>query len=197
MREIGRALALDPGHDGAMETLVGLLTHPPASMPPEVAYQMKRSQADHHRHTARIGIVAYASMIAYVPLLAWIGVRQSGWVIAFYALAALCCGVSFWTSRQRNPPQAAIALAMVASQAMFLCTWPVFGPLVLLPILLVANTIAFAIQFAGRHDGFAACADTEPPLFPAANFDYGYIVLFSIQYDRTSVDRRLVQAPCV
>ena len=150
MRAVGRALALNPDHQGAMDALVAMMTTPPQETPPEVALQMERSVAAQRRQTAVIGTVVNLSLLLFLPLLLWIGVRDVLPLVFFYVLAMACAAVSFVASRRRRPGLTASWVVMVLSMVMYACVWPMFGPLVLLPTIMVANTTAFAIQFERR-----------------------------------------------
>jgi serine/threonine-protein kinase len=59
MREVGRALALDPQNESALRTLVSLLTEPPREIPPEARAEMEESAHVQSRLAARIGGVGY------------------------------------------------------------------------------------------------------------------------------------------
>jgi serine/threonine-protein kinase len=149
MQEVGRALALDPDSETAMETLVALLNAPPKVMPPEVKLEMERARADANRRTSRFGALVYAGTVLATPLTYWIGVRDASMLVPFCILGGLAAGLSLWSSRLRRASPRVVLSVMVLSSAMFAMTGLVAGPLVLVPTIIVANTVAFAIHTSG------------------------------------------------
>lgn len=149
MREVGRALALDPDSESAMDTLVTLLRAPPTVTPPEVERQIERAAAEANRRTSRFGAMVYAGTLLATPIMFWIGVKETTMLVPFCLLGALSAGLSVVSSRLRRPNTWLVTLVMVMSSAMFAVTGLVAGPLVLVPTVIVANTVAFAIHTSG------------------------------------------------
>ena len=168
MREIGRALALDPSEETALTAMMRLLTTPPREVPPEVREEMQRSSHDQNRVTGRIGAVAYASLFLYLPVLLWLGVRDPVPLVVLYVAAALTTGVSVWVVRQRRPPVAGVLLAMILSNVAFGATTAFYGPLMLVPPIAVANTISFAIHLDRWHRWLAVGCGCLVLLVPMA-----------------------------
>jgi serine/threonine-protein kinase len=146
MREAGRALALDPSNEQAMEAMMRLFAQPPKALPPEIASRIDDGLAVQTRRTGRLGAIAFASLFLYLPLLAWIGVRDWAAVGAFYLLATISGVVSFWTATRPKPGNAHIALTMLLSQATFSATSIFFGPLLVMPLAVALSTVLFAIH---------------------------------------------------
>ena len=144
MRELGRALALDPSNEEAVLTMVQLLTEPPDELPPEVSTELER--ADRHK-TRRVGFlaaVAYFSLLLYLPLLLWIGIREPLPVVIFYGAAILSMVVSGWTALQSEPPPSIGLVVALLSSFAFACAFTFFGVFVLVPAMVAANTTAYA-----------------------------------------------------
>jgi len=191
MREIGRALALDPENARAIEVMTRLLTEAPSELPPEVTYEIERARAQKTRWTGRVGMWTFGSLVFYLPLFVWADATEWTSVLVFYALAAICSGLSGWTARQRRPTELSTVAVMTLSNAMFLSLWSLFGPLIVLPPVLVANTVAFAVQMRGAARVFAiglgsACALTPILLEvlgvvgPSFHFDGSDLVLHGV-----------------
>jgi eukaryotic-like serine/threonine-protein kinase len=86
IRELGAALALDPTHAGAVETLSRLMLETPAEMSEEARREFSLSRKGAH-HEGRRGVLAsYALWMCFVPLVFALGVRD--------ALAACITGLS-------------------------------------------------------------------------------------------------------
>ncbi len=150
MKDIGRALALDPENRHAKDALERLLREPPSTLPPEVLVEMRRARNDRLRWASGVGALVYASMILYLPLLLWAGVPDAAPLVVFYSLAALCAGLSAYAWRHRAPPDGLLVLVMLLSNAMLASMWSFFGPLIVVPTAMVANTVAYAVQLEGR-----------------------------------------------
>ncbi|MCH9682445.1 MAG: serine/threonine protein kinase [Deltaproteobacteria bacterium] len=145
LREVGQALALDPGHTGAMRTMVDLLTRPPDIVPPEVASQLRAATLDRFRAAGGIATILYSSMLLYLPLLWWAGVLDWLAVAAFLGLAAVAALVSLYTRMSQHPSEALVVTAMVISMAAMGGTATLYGPLVFTPGAVAINCTAFAL----------------------------------------------------
>jgi serine/threonine-protein kinase len=135
LREVGRAIALDPTNEDAVRTLMRLMTQPPAEMPPEARTAMLYDARATMRHGSRIAAVAYLSWFLYLPLMLWIGVRNWGEWLACSAAWLAAALTAMWSSR--NPsrearPELKIMLPAVTATAL---TSFAFGPYVVVPSL--------------------------------------------------------------
>lgn len=133
LREIGRALALDPENPGALELLIRLLREPPLVLPPEVKHGLAANERHRLRWVARVGGFAYLNMLLFLPAFFWLGVRQWGWVVVMYAAGLTASGLSFWVARQREPSRKIPLVVMALSNLALACTAPMFGPLFVMP----------------------------------------------------------------
>lgn len=166
MREVGRALALDPDNATALGAMMRMLTTPPRQVPPEVRAEMKLSQYEQNRSTGKLGAMTYASIFLYLPLFFWIGVRDATPLLVLFAAATLTTAVSVWVTRQRRPPTGGVLAAMVLSNVTFAATAFFYGPFVLLPPIIVANTTAFAIHLDRGHRWLAVALGCAVVLVP-------------------------------
>ncbi|HEY8040629.1 MAG TPA: protein kinase [Polyangiaceae bacterium] len=146
LREVGRAIALDPTNESAVRTLVQLMTEPPREMPPEARETLLRETRRSLRVGARVATFAYLSWFAYLPLMLWMGMRDwTPWLVSSAAwLGAAFCALLAW----RNPPRhGKIDLRMtVAGTIAVATTSTIFGPYVALPSLAVIG--AMLLQLA-------------------------------------------------
>ncbi len=157
MRDIGRALALDPGNERALDAMVMLLTEPPKELPPEVEEKLR---ADHEAQFIRGGKVAlpiYASMLLYLPLFFWSGVRSPAVVGAFIGLALLSSGLCLLTLLRGRFNSILALVTMMASTLCLGTTAFLFGPFFLMPAFVANNTGAYVLLLRGSHR-FAAIA---------------------------------------
>ena len=143
LREVGRALALDPDNALALRTMSELFGSPPRSVPAEVAEEVRDFSDAQLRWTAKVASIAYLSMLIYLPLFLWSGIRRPGIVAAIYALSILSAGLSFAASRSESRLIPLALATLVASNAAFALSSTLFGALVVTPAVVAVNTTAF------------------------------------------------------
>jgi serine/threonine-protein kinase len=149
MREIGRALALDPSNEQAMETMVEMLTLPPSELPEEVRQQIQNQQDAQARWMGRIAGVAYFSFLLYLPLFLWAGVKNTAALGLFYLMAVFTGGLSIWTASRAKARERMVFVVMIISTVWMATAAMFFGPLVLMPAMVAVNTGAFALYLDG------------------------------------------------
>ncbi|HKA88124.1 MAG TPA: serine/threonine-protein kinase [Haliangiales bacterium] len=143
--EIGRALALDPNHQGAMATLVGLLAEPPIEVPEQANQERRALERDRIRSAARSGLYAYSTWFLFVPFMVWMGIKGTAWLAAAAAAWGLALVLAFVYMR-RPPRDGRPALLMVVASAVAVAsTWPIFGTFVLVPPLAAFHTLTFML----------------------------------------------------
>jgi hypothetical protein len=87
MRAASRALALDPGAEGAAGIVTHLLLEPPREPSPEVRQALRRTDADGVSRHARAAVPGYLLIAAFLPIIVWNGVRSWSIVLSATALA--------------------------------------------------------------------------------------------------------------
>lgn len=155
MREIGRALALDPGNETALFTIAELLTAPPKELPREVQQEIERSREGQRRWTGRVATIAYLSFVLYLPLFLWSGIRSVPAMSIFFGLLYVSGALSFWVGLQRRPKASMVFIVMIVSTLGMASMSIFFGPLVLTPATLAVNTGAFTLVLGGWRRVFA------------------------------------------
>lgn len=175
LREIGRALALDPDDGGALDLLIRLLSEPPLVLPPEVRQELAANERHRLRWVARAGGYAYLSMLLFLPALLWMGVRLSGFVVLMYLAGMLASGLSFYVARQREPSRKLALVVMGLSNFAFACTAPMFGPLLFMPMLVAVNATGFALYLDPRERRIALMVALAAVLGPLALWANGVL----------------------
>jgi serine/threonine-protein kinase len=149
LKEVGRALALDPDNRAAAGTLVELIATPPREVPAEVRAEIRRVDDDSLRTAARLGVFAYGACLALAPVFVAMGVRSVAAVALSCALFAGAAAASYLMSRRERMhvawPLSVLALGTAALGA----ASALFGPYILIPTILAMSTIAYA-QHLGR-----------------------------------------------
>ncbi|MEZ4263732.1 MAG: serine/threonine-protein kinase [Polyangiaceae bacterium] len=142
LREVGRALALDPGNQDALATLVRLLTTPPRTPPPEVA---REQEAEAMFHVKRGGLGA-AIVYGYITLNAFVtwylGVHDLQIFLTAHALWFLAFGFGVITFFR--PSYLTLIASALFGMTTCVYTTAVYSPLLpLVPALLVAHATLF------------------------------------------------------
>jgi serine/threonine-protein kinase len=143
MREVGRALALDPGNRDAMRTMVALLTDPPKMLPRDVAREMNEEQARNILTARRYAGVGFVSPV--IPAIcAWMmGVREMGWfaiTVGAGILGAIAAVIPSDTyAAQRR--WAAIGLSLLG----MIATYRILGAFMVIPVLSFGLAIGLII----------------------------------------------------
>jgi len=144
LREVGRALALDPGHAGARRALVQLLVEPPAALPVEVEREIRESALTADRASGVFGMVAFVYILMVAPLGYLMGVRDP-FVVAAFPIAIALAAVVRLVSVVR-PGRSLRGVVLLASSAAFALLAGLFGPFLFVPGLLAANTVSYALS---------------------------------------------------
>jgi hypothetical protein len=151
MRQIAKAMGLDPQNRDAIRALVELLTTEPRTTPPEVAAAIDMGERRRLRKIAKLGAIVYLGIWLFLPLMLWIGVRDITPLVILYGGVTVAGLVSLGMARSRAPDPRGALVAMLASNVGFGAVSGLLGPLVFVPTLAVVNTLAFTIHVAKRY----------------------------------------------
>ncbi|MGO8999468.1 MAG: protein kinase domain-containing protein [Polyangiaceae bacterium] len=144
MREVSRAVALDPANTDAMRSLVRLFTEPPREIPREARDDLSRALVHSQRAAARAASIGYLSWLAYAPLALWMGVRQVGWgALCDVLFLAAAAANAYVASARETRVRRAADVALVVSSLAIVSSTGVVGPFMLLPGIAAVNTILY------------------------------------------------------
>jgi eukaryotic-like serine/threonine-protein kinase len=188
MREVGRALALDPANVDAVRTLVSMMSEPPKDIPPEVAASVERAAERSILDLVPLATFAYLAFIALSPVILWMGVRHhilgqaSFWFDVIAAVAA-------WRVRNaRYRGRDVLLPALVTSTMAMTVASTMYGPFIFVPALAVANTVFFVIQLDRRRAYLAIVAGCIPIAVPALLSAVGiFPSMYRFEQDRMTV----------
>ncbi|HEY2514424.1 MAG TPA: serine/threonine-protein kinase, partial [Polyangiaceae bacterium] len=165
MREVSRAVALDPQNAEAMRALVRLFTEPPREIPPEARAELDRALLHSQRAAARSATLGYLTWLAFAPFVLWMGVRQIGWGLVCDALFFAAALASFRVTRAAHPTRAADA-ALAISTLAIIVSRGVIGPFMLLPGIAAVNTVLYVATADRSRRGWAIAAGCLAVLVP-------------------------------
>ena len=146
LAKLGRALALDPTHRGALEGLVGLLTDPPPLLPEEVRAELEEQEARQTRQAGKIGGAVFLGLNLFVPLVLMTGLRTWLPLILFSSLTTLTGIASLLVSRLERPttPTAMVVFSLALATAASTST--LVGPFLICPLIVVVVTLLFTLN---------------------------------------------------
>lgn len=154
LREVARALALDPTNAEAMRALGRIVTEPPSSVPGEVEEEMAAATSSRRKLQLREGVRANLLGTALLlPFGFWMGVRSSFVLGATVLLSLAAAGVQGWAAKVEGerPTHGLVYVAYLLNVAALLFIGRVFGPLFFMPMLLAILTFAFCMSEKSRY----------------------------------------------
>ncbi|HEY3817132.1 MAG TPA: protein kinase [Polyangiaceae bacterium] len=133
LREVGRAIALDPTNESAVRTLMRLMTQPPLEMPPEARATMLVETRRSMRVGSKIAAAAYLTWFIYSPLMLWMGMRSwTAWLVGSAAWL-FAAGAAYANVRRPRKDGRVDMWTTVAGVFAVGVTSTLFGPYVIVP----------------------------------------------------------------
>jgi serine/threonine-protein kinase len=155
LKEAARSLALDPENTDAMEATLRLRAQPPRRFPREVQDQLAHIERGVLKRGAAFGAVAFLFVLVYTPFAYLMGIREPFFIVETAGLFLASAAVLFARARKARPSQ--IPLLVVFSMLALAMMTRIAGPFAIVPALLVANTVSFAM-LPKRADRWLALA---------------------------------------
>jgi serine/threonine-protein kinase len=157
MREAGRALALDPTNAEAPALLARLLLEPPREIPEEARATMRAEREKAGQAVLRVGTQVYLLFLLIVPLFWWLGHGVTWPFAVLLGLMVLGIAITFFASLRPHlidSPMYVVSVALHA--AMLAMVGVVFGPVVILPPVLVGSLAALLLAPTSRRPWLVA-----------------------------------------
>ena len=166
MRELGRALALDPSHEPALRALARALTDLPDEVPPEAQAAIERARTERRVQMARTSAVRLGTWILVIPAVIAFGVTSWARGAALITSLLVSAAMALFTWRTRSVSDGwTLALLTASSVAIGLVSF-VFGPFLLVPSLAATNAIFFAMNADAHLRRFVVGASVAAVLVP-------------------------------
>jgi serine/threonine-protein kinase len=155
IREVNRALALDPGNPTALRTMARIVGELPKSVAPEVDSEATQAAAESKRRAAYRGAWGYLNVAVHFAVMSVLGLRNLAVVAATSACFLAAAAVAFVASRSRTPGrQLEWALVLLSCAGIALGTG-ILGPLLLVPGICIANVVVLGAVLERRERWFA------------------------------------------
>jgi serine/threonine-protein kinase len=150
LREVGRALALDPSHSEAQRVLLKLLSTPPRELPEEERMNLELESQDSGRVTFNLSGWYHLSFILTSGLVLWMGVKS--WIALglYSAVSAATAAISLLTARGWLPPSYRLFANVISGTLAIGFMSTMFGPLFLIPGLAAMSTMAASFNTPTR-----------------------------------------------
>ncbi|MBX3156735.1 MAG: serine/threonine protein kinase [Deltaproteobacteria bacterium] len=158
LHEVTKALGLDPTNAQARTLLVRLMTQPPREAMRIAEEVGREARVRNFRFAARSFMFAQASYVLYLPLLLAMGIRN-WWMMLFGTV--MIVGVLLMTIyyHRRPPRDLDVPIPHLVTSLFALLSGEVlFGPLVLVPTIVVATGVGYLASFQrGRVPIIVGC----------------------------------------
>jgi serine/threonine-protein kinase len=150
LREVGRALALDPSHTEAQRVLLRLMATPPGELPEEERFRMANEEEDSGRFTANMSGWYHLTFLITTGLVLAMGVKS--WVaLALYAVvSAATAAIGFFSARGLVSPSYRLFANVISGTLAIGFMSTMFGPLFLIPGLAAMSTMAASFNTPTR-----------------------------------------------
>ncbi len=193
MREASAALAIVPGHEAAMTTLLSLLADRPKRVPPEAKEELREFQQRCEGEARRGMLVAYLGWILYAPLLMWLGPHNhvAGWVA--FAPLAVAGFLAYLMYRGDQRPWIPMAMFVAGSTAIATSA-TITGWAAPLPGIAAAHTVSFVMYTQRRTRGASIAIGLAAILLPFALETSGLIPSsYTFEEGRLTISPVMVQ----
>ncbi len=200
LREVGRALALNPSDPEALTMLSDLLSKlPDDAAPGEAETELTALENERRFGVLRLAKVRAFAWVLAAPLFVLLGVKN-GWRVG--VVLALVLGNALLATllvRRRAATDGAIRLALAGSTLCVLSFSMFYGPLLLSPVYAITNAMAFSLgggkTLRLRAIGWSLAALLVPALATFVGLDGTYYASHGV--DAFTVRSSALEVPLV
>jgi serine/threonine-protein kinase len=146
MRELGRAVALDPSDESALRTITDLVLAPADDLPPAAMEQLRAGERVDRARASRRTSLMYLVWLGFVPLLWFMGVRSWAELATIATLIVLSSAHARWVgaSSERAEPSRLLGTMVLNFTLVGACSL-IFGPLVFVPGVAATSAAGYVI----------------------------------------------------
>jgi hypothetical protein len=165
--ELGRALALDPANETALDAIVGLLVKPPTELAGDLVTEVAASNIALNKTISRGAMISFAGAVGtFFPLLVLMGVKNWTWTLVFVLAMTISTALCYF--QIRRPRSGTSVVIMLSVSLGYVALGRLLGPLILIPSVAVGTAMVYASSPAKviQRMGFLLMASTVfLPLF--------------------------------
>jgi serine/threonine-protein kinase len=145
LREVGRAVRLDPANEEAIRLLFRLITEPPSKAPPAVREEVERLREQRSRGPARTSAVFGGAWLVVYPVIAYLlGVRSMTSIVVIWSAWAVVEAVLL-VAVFKGGSKRGIPWPMLATMFAGIVTASLMGPFFYTPIIAAFATMSFVL----------------------------------------------------
>jgi serine/threonine-protein kinase len=127
-------------------------------LPPEVSADIEDQFQRDLRWISKLSAVIYTSMLGFLAMIVWMGIRQPLVVGAFVTLTAITAAASIRAALSQHTSHRVIGVAMVSSALAFALGTRFVSPLLLVPTALAVNSMGYAVFLRRGSRGYVMAA---------------------------------------
>lgn len=151
LEQASRALALDPDHAGARDTILRLMLEPPRHPPPQARAHLDQADLEAERTAARGGVIGFAAWLLFVPAVMALGIRDWTMMSVLLVVTAGALLVSWLGGRDNASSRWHRPIAFALGMAGLVLVGRLFGPLLIVPGLAATTAASFCMHARGRR----------------------------------------------
>jgi serine/threonine-protein kinase len=157
LREVGRALALEPENEGAMHVLGRVLMEPPRELPSDAKAALDVARAEQTRLRLRVTAATSAVVVlCWSVFFFWMG--PIDWTLFFLSMGLHISSivVRLVAAGKKRPPTSLNYAGYTLSVLGYTCICRLVGPLFLVPMLLSLHAFVQSMSPDARYRRFVA-----------------------------------------
>ncbi len=152
LRELGRALVLDPTHETAIRALERVLTHVPEKAPPEAEEEVAQAENRQRREVLRSNTLRQGFWAAVAAILFFtVPLRDPSLGLTLLAAVLGLFGLSAFVWRKQPTSRAWWAVLVLSTSGLLALLSMLFGPFVFIPSVAATYTVLLAPQTTLRE----------------------------------------------
>ncbi|MGV3619940.1 MAG: serine/threonine-protein kinase [Archangium sp.] len=177
LREVGQALALEPGLSRAHDVFARLLAAAPDELPPEVNDDLEKFQTDNERLGIRNGFTANVfTGLLLTPAVLW--VKNWPLFLLMMSLWATSILVSAWLVRLTVLTRFSRTLGLTTATAVNACLALISGPLMIVPAVATAYAMSVSLWLPKKERTLGVVMQLASVFVPLLLSVFGFLPRF-------------------
>ena len=164
LREVGRALALDPTNVDAQRELVELRVLMPRELPRDARAELDATRDRRIHASTKAGALSLLFVLVTIPAGLWMGVRDARPLVAMAVLVTSAAVIGFTAPPGRARWRFYVVAVLTAGG--FSMGSRILGPFLALPTVLMANMARTGIDPSRRRRAFVTLANVAAVFIP-------------------------------
>ncbi len=146
LRELNAALALDPGNEEALATMMRLLTDVPARLPPAAEAELVASRSVDRQRSAKTSAISFMTILTFGPVMNWMGVADVMSLMVITVLAASVVGLSWFMGSRGHTSNEFYVMQILLLGFLGASFSVIMGPFFVAPTLVLAASLSLILN---------------------------------------------------